>query len=79
MSSCQSSENEEILKEVKAQRESEIEKVSYSFLNDVINNLCVLEGTSGNIDMALGIDRRALIYKSLKQIVKDMEQDYEQC
>lgn len=78
MSSCQKSEKDEILQEIKEQRVEEIKKVSYSFLSDVINNMCVLEGTSGKIDMALDIDRRSYIYQALKQLVKDMGVDYEQ-
>ena len=79
MLSCQKNEqdNEETLNEIKTEREMEILSVSKSFLSNIIDNMSILEGVSGNIDAALGIDRRLIFIKALKEITSEMEKTYE--
>ena len=75
MSSCQrKSDSEVVPEELKKERELEIYNLSKSFLNEVVMNMCALEGMSGHIDAALGIDRSTIIAKVLQDVAKELEE-----
>ena len=55
-------------------REKELRSISYAFLKQIILNMCILEGTGGNIDSAFKINRQLIIASVLKDIAKELEE-----
>jgi hypothetical protein len=78
MSSCQKRLSDaELQDEVKKEREGEILTASKIFIRDVVINMCALEGISGHIDSAFGIDRGKIIAEALKEVAKELEEERE--
>lgn len=61
--------------EVKAAREKDIEEKATTFLRQVVQNMCVLEGVNGRFDLAFGIKRRQIIARALKSLAKELEDE----
>ena len=78
MSSCPKKSNAEIEESFKAERMVEIHDKASKFLKGVVLEMCMLEGTGGNIDSAFKINRQPIIAKVLREIAKELEESNEQ-
>jgi hypothetical protein len=67
--SCQSAS------QIREKREEEILEKGKEFLWQVAYNLCIPEGISGKIDMALKINRQKLVAQMLRETAKRLEEE----
>lgn len=57
----------------KVMREEDMLVKARNFLKRVALNLCLPEGVSGKVDIALGIRRKEVVIKALRQTADDLE------